>query len=474
MHIKAAFADKLQIKPIACLKSMSLPNKSYSIAENFIVSALFDFCIINKGRFLMKAQTLVYRIPCLLLLTFTLGCNAYYSKNHAIGDYQLSQENYEEAIERFEQDISETPDNWRVREKLGYAYFKTDQYDKAISEFREVLKDDPTRPYATYYLGLAYLKNENRSEAIKTFKSYSNPREPLVEHQIKKQLLILEMVESMKLAKAAVQQEKSLETIQPREETVAVFYFKDLSPDHRFRHLQKAIATMIITDLSQVESLHVLERMRIQYLLTEMKMGQTGIVEKKTAPKTGRLLGAESLIVGSFNSGSFRVNTNVASTTENQLKGSIAVHSEVDEFYIVQKELVYKILEVLEVELTPEEKAKFSKYHTKNLNAVIYFGQGLEALDKNEWKEAKEYFNRAVEEDPSFKLAMKYRDACPAAGTPSVSAMGAMSGTGLADTFGEEVENAMDSVVDINDPAPGITNEESGPVSNTGSISISW
>jgi len=424
----------------------------------------------------MNTQALIYRLPCLLFLTFTLGCNAYYSKNSSIGSYHLNQKNYEEAIERFEQDISETPDNWRVREKLGYAYLKTDQYDRAISEFKEVLRENPTRPYATYYLGLAYLKNGNRSKAIDIFKSYRNEEEPLVELQIKKQLTILDMVESMNLAKAAVQKEKVLETMQPKAETVAVFYFKDLSPDHRFRHLQKSIATMIITDLSQVDSLQVLERMRVQYLLTEMEMGQTGIVEKKTAPKAGRLLGAENLIVGTFNTGSFRVNTSVASTTESQLKGSIAVHSEVDEFYILQKELVYKLLKVLNVKLTQEEEIKFSKYHTKNLNAVIYFGQGLEALDKNEWKEAKEYFNLAVEEDPSFNLAMRYRDGCPAADTATVSAIAAMSGTGLADMLDDAVADAEDAQGVVSAPAPAKGNPiiDNGNDSSTGSITISW
>jgi tetratricopeptide (TPR) repeat protein len=416
----------------------------------------------------------------LAFIIFALGCNGYYSKNSAMGTYHLDRENYEEAIERFEEDLYMTPENWRVREKLGYAYLKTGQYDRAIIELEEVLRINPTRPYATYYLGLAYLKNKNWNKAVALFKSYRNPEYPLVEQEIKKQLTILEMVESLNLAKDAVKEEKALQTVQPKEETVAVFYFKDLSPDQRFRHLQKAIAAMIISDLSQVDSLKVIERVRVQYLLTEMKMGQTGIVEKKTAPKTGRLLGAENLIVGTFNSGSFRVNTSVASTTESQLKGSVAVYSEVEEFYIVQKELVYKLLKVLNVELTPKEKAKFSEYHTKNLNAVIYFGQGLEALDMNEWKEAKEYFNRAVEEDPSFKLAIKYRDGCPAAGTPNVSTIAGMSESVVADMLDGAVDDATDAAAAHGDvsapsePAKGPPTITSESVSNTGSISISW
>lgn len=424
----------------------------------------------------MNGQALIYRLTCLLFLIFTLSCSTYFSKNAFIGDYKLSQKNYGEAIERFEQDLSETPDNWRVREKLGYAYLKTDQYDKAITEFKEVLKEIPKRPYATYYLGLAYLKNGNRRKAIDVFKSYRNEEEPLVELQIKKHLTILDMVESLNLAKAAVQKEKVLETIQPKAETVAVFYFKDLSPDHRFGHLQKAIAAMIITDLSQVDSLQVLERMRVQYLLTEMEMGQTGIVEKKTAPRTGRLLGAENLIVGTFNTGSFRVNTSVASAAESQLKGSIAVHSQVDEFYILQKELVHKILKVLNVKLTPKEEAKFSKYHTKSLNAVVYFGQGLEAIDMNEWKEAKEYFDRAVKEDPSFGLAKKFKEGCPHPDTPTISALAAMSTTALADMLEGAATDAGSTQTEISQAgkAPDGDGRDLEKPPDHGSITIGW
>jgi tetratricopeptide (TPR) repeat protein len=424
----------------------------------------------------MNGQAFIYRFACLVFIIFTFSCSTYFSKNAFIGDYKLSQKNYGEAIERFEQDLSENPDNWRVREKLGYAYLKTDQYDKAITEFEEVLRENPKRPYATYYLGIAYLKNGNRSKAIDVFKSYRNKEEPLIELQVKKHLTVLEMVESLNLAKAAVQQEKELKTLQPKAETVAVFYFKDLSPDHRFLHLQKAIAAMIITDLSQVESLQVLERMRVQYLLTEMEMGQTGIVEKKTAPKTGRLLGAENLIVGTFNTGSFWVNTSVASTTESQLKGSVAVHSEMDEFYILQKELVYKILQVLDVKLTPKEKAKFSEYHTKNLQAVVYFGQGLEALDMNEWKEAKEYFQRAFKEDPSFGLAKKFKDGCPDADTPTISVLAAMSPTGLANMLDGDATDASAAQSEISQTlsAPDHDSSDSKKPSNTGNITISW
>jgi len=207
-----------------------------------------------------------------------------------------------------------------------------------------------------------------------------SPGPLLVEEEIKKQLTLLEISESIHLARQALAEEEKLKTMPPKSGTVAVFYFKDTSADRSFRHLQKAMATMIIADLSQVSSLQVLERLRVQFLLSEMQLGQTGIVEETTAPRYGHLLGAENLIVGTMEPGSLRVKTSVASTSKKDVVGSIAVGSEIEEFYILQKEIVYNILKLLRVKFTSLEEMKFSQYHTKNLKAVTYFGQGLEAF----------------------------------------------------------------------------------------------
>jgi tetratricopeptide (TPR) repeat protein len=259
-----------------------------------------------------------------LILLF--GCTPYMK-----GSRQLDREDYDAAIESFQEELAQNPDNWRARQRLGFAYLKTGRLDQSISEFKTVVGQQPPAyppstaisfaprqfqakpgqnprdPFSTYYLGLAYLRNGQGVQAIETWRSYRNRREPLVEQEIKKQLTLVEISESIRLARQALAEEEKLETIPPRSGTVAVFYFKDTSPDRSFRHLQKAMATMITADLSQVRSLQVLERFRVQFLLAEMQLGQTGIVEETTAPRYGHLLGAENLIVGSMEPGSLRV-----------------------------------------------------------------------------------------------------------------------------------------------------------------------
>jgi tetratricopeptide (TPR) repeat protein len=399
------------------------------------------------------------------------GCTAYLK-----GSFQLEREKYEPAIANFKKDLSKNPDHWKAREKLGFAYLKTGQFDKAIDEFTRVLQQKPKEPSTTYYLGLAYLNNGQRSQAIEVFQFYENKLNPLVEGQIKKQLTLLEMVESLHLAKKALADEENLKALPPQPDSVAVFSFKDISPDDSFRHLQKALAALIITDLSQVKSLQILERMQVQFLLNEMKLSSTGIVDPETAPRVGHLLGAENLIVGTLEPGSMAIKTSVASTTKKDIVGAFSVTATEEEFYVLQKEIVYNILKILEVSFTPEEEKEFNKYHTKNLKAVLYFGQGLDALDVGQWKEAKNFFNKAVAEDPEFELARVYREGCPDATASPISALSAMSAVTVAEAVDDAVTEAAEAQAEASEAQAFGSVGGPGPAgdSDTGSVSVSW
>ncbi len=244
---------------------------------------------------------------------------------------------------------------------------------------------------------------------------------------------------------------------------------------------------MIITDLAQIESLTVLERMRVQYLLSEMQMGQTGIVETATAPRAGRLLGAESLIVGSLEPGSLAVKASVGSTTTEEVVGAFSVTAEEEEFFLLEKEIVYNALKILGVSLTQEEKDRVSKYHTKNLQAALYLGQGLDALDVGEWKEARGFFKQALDIDPRFDLARYYYEHCPAVTVATISSLGAMTVDDLAKDIESSVQQAAADQAAMsadngigaasasfsgNSGSQTSTSPPAGPT--TGSVGFSW
>ncbi len=410
----------------------------------------------------------------IVLLVFT-GCTA-----SMRGNWNLSRKDYRGAITHYREDLSRNPDHWQTRQRLGFAYLKTGQLDEAIAEFERVLMQKSGDPYANYYLGLAWLDKGERGKAIEVWRSYRNRKEPLVEREIKRHLTLLEIAESVRLAKQALAEEEKLQTLPPKPGTVAVFYFKDISPDNRLRHLQKALTAMIITDLSQVRSLQVVERVRVQFLLAEMGLGQTGLVDKKTAPRAGRLLGAESLIVGTMEPGTVSVGTSVARTSEQDILGGFSVSEEEEKFFELQKAIVFKILELLRVSLTPGEEGLLGKYHTKNYKAVIYFGQALEALDSGNWKKAKYRFRKALIEDPGFELARVGSETCPAPSAPSIAELGSMSDLEFLATIERSVDMAMaeQAVIEEENTRVGdIVVEPAGagePPGVPGSITVRW
>ena len=124
----------------------------------------------------------------ILLVFFLSGCGAY-----TTGNIKLQQKNYEQAITYYLEELSENPDHFRARERLGFAYFKTGQLDKAIQEFERALEQKPEDPSATYYLGLAWLNKGETGKAIDVWRTYRNAEEPLVEQQIQRQLTLLEI-----------------------------------------------------------------------------------------------------------------------------------------------------------------------------------------------------------------------------------------------------------------------------------------
>ena len=408
------------------------------------------------------------------LLWFT-GCSSYQQ-----GLMQSQRNQYPAAIEHFEKTLQSDPSHLEARRQLGYAYLKNGQRAEAIGQFRQVLDQEPDDPFCTYYLGMSYLEDGRHGKTVETWRAYRNPKQPIFESELSRQTTVVEIYDSIQLAHQAIDQEKLLKTQPPQPNVIAVFSYLDTSPDSRFKHLERAMATLIITDLSQVKSIKVVERLKIQCLLMEAKLGESGIVQPGTAPHAARLLGAENLITGTLGPGSMQAKTSLASTSKRAVVSAFSVSTEPDKFYTLEKEIVYHVVNLLKVPLTAEENSKINAYHTKNLIAVTYFGQGLEAMDTGKWDEARRFFTQAVVEDPGFELARRYRDSCPSSSTASLSALGTMSNAELTGFVESNMEEALSADSPLATTSAGVGSGDTGtstgeaPGPSSGGVSVSW
>ncbi|MBU1397644.1 MAG: tetratricopeptide repeat protein [Proteobacteria bacterium] len=359
-------------------------------------------------------------------LIFFIGCGGLAELTKA--ELKIGAKKYDEAIPLYKEYLAKQPDSAIGHSKLGFAYLKTGRLDEAIAEFQTALKNEPGEPYSTYYIGLAWLNKENYEKALEAWQGYRNSTQPFIEGEIRRQITLLPIAHSHIAAAKALSEEKNLAALKPNSNTVAVCYYQDLSLDKSLRAFQKGLASMVITDLSKIKSVKVIERVRLQALLEEMKLGQTGIVDPKTAPRVGKLLGAENMIVGNLSSGSIRAVTTLASSGKGNVMGSASASVDKDKFFELPMIIVRDTAKILGITLSDDESKAIGVPHTKVYNALIYYGNALDAIDAGNWKEAKNFFAMALKEDPLFILAQKGADSCPGAGSPGVSAVSGMSG----------------------------------------------
>lgn len=207
-------------------------------------------------------------------------------------------------------------------------------------------------------------------------------------------------------AKKLILEEKTLGTVSAKN-TLAVLYFRNRSGLEDLDPLRKGLALMLITDLSTVKDLQVVERVRLQALVEELGLGSSGIVEQGTAPRVGKLLGARWLVGGDINGGErkLRVQSDILEVPADRVLGRPAAEGQMEELFRVEKDLLIEILALVKIEVTPDEKARLMKPCSTRWNALLYLFKGVDASDRGEYQNAAELYEKALREDPQICLA---------------------------------------------------------------------
>ena len=182
----------------------------------------------------------------------------------------------------------------------GVEAFRAGDYAQAQKYLEAVANDNPSETVVSYYLGLIALASQNNAQALQLLQKYmkEDPQAAL-EREVPKTVTLLSTSQLQEEVANAIAQEKSLTQAKPEPNSIAVQTFASRG-DPLYRAMAKGIAAIVIADLTQVPGLKVLEREKVQKLLAEMRLGESGLTENSTAVRTGRMMRAEKVIVGSF------------------------------------------------------------------------------------------------------------------------------------------------------------------------------
>lgn len=191
----------------------------------------------------------------------------------------------------------------------------------------------------------------------------------------------------------------------PNAKRIAIIYFDSPEDNAELTRLRKGLADMLISDLSKVKMLNVVERSRLEEILKEQKLNNSNQFDASTASRLGKLLGVEYILTGSFFElmGKLRIDARIIEVESGKIMKSEGVDGDTQAFFSLQKQLMQKIASGLQVDL-PTTSATDANKTTNPISydASIQYAEGLEQMDKGNKAEALVIFNRILTNYPDF------------------------------------------------------------------------
>lgn len=352
-----------------------------------------------------------------LLLLLAAGCKVLVGPMKA--DLLMDFNKYDQALQIYKEHLKTYPATADVLGKMGYAYLKTGKLDEAKAHFSKALVLEPRHSFSNLYLGMVHMKKGDYMAARSTWQNYEDEKAPLVKDEVKRLSTLALLAESRVLAQKALKEEKSLQVASRPPNSIAVSRFASASSDPELDSFSRGLAAMVISDLSKIKGMVVVERVKLQALVQEMALGQTGVVDPRSAPKVGKLLGSENLLTGTLAKG-LTINTSLVKVSKGKIIDATAATVPKNKFFELPPRIANDAAAKLGVRLSNKERTAIGKPQTTSYKAVLYYGQGLEYFDKNDWSNAARYFTSSLTEDPGFMLAKEALESCPGAEYPII------------------------------------------------------
>jgi len=313
-------------------------------------------------------------------------------------------------ISTLEADLQRHPNDVSRMVNLGIAYYNAKDYQKAQDVLASALAINKTNYPATVYQGLTY---EELGQLAQARASYTSAAALATTSQQKSEITnrmaLLTRKELQQAAQQAIAQESQLAQQPPVENSVAVFPFRYVGTNEDLRPLSRGVTHLMITDLSRVSRLKLLERERVQTLVDELKLTDDGRVDATTGARSGRLLRAARVVQGSLQdvptNNQLKLDADVVNATNAAVVGTGTGTDKLQQFFDVEKKVVFQLIQSMGITLSPAEQRAISERPTADLQAFLAFSKGLEAEDRGDYRAAEGYFNAAVQRDPNFRAA---------------------------------------------------------------------
>ncbi len=116
--------------------------------------------------------------------------------------------------------------------------------------------------------------------------------------------------------------------------------------------LRIALAEMLTGDLSQLEGIRAVERVRVAQFLGETSLSESALIERATAQATGQTLAAAYMVSGTFSATPEKITVKAAlyRVGKNESLGEWTLEAAPDRFFELEQQLSAKIVQALGID----------------------------------------------------------------------------------------------------------------------------
>jgi len=184
------------------------------------------------------------------------------------------------------------------------------------------------------------------------------------------------------------------------EKSIAVLPFQNLSGDPDNAYFANGIQDEILTRLSKISDLKVIARTSVQHYQSK----------PENLPAIGKQLGVAYFLEGSVQkrANAVRVNVQLIKAANDSHLWADTFDRKLTDIFVVETEIAKAVADTLQARLTGSEKRAIAAKPTENAEAHELYLKARFFWNKrtsSDLKTAIQYFNQAIEKDPSYALA---------------------------------------------------------------------
>jgi tetratricopeptide (TPR) repeat protein len=344
-------------------------------------------------------------VAFLVLSLLAAGCGAgYYRQGVAASE----KGDYDEALALLYKAVQERPDDYRAWRELGLAWYRTDSLRNAEQAFAASNRISPNA-LSNFYLGLIFERTGETDKAIRVYGAAANLQgDGRTRKLIRDRLGVLIDRELADDARRAVAGEDTISVRSIPRNSIAVINFNGSYLPPEYQPMALGLAEFVAMDLSKVPELKVLERVKINVILDELKLGQSSYTDARLAPRMGKLLGSRRIVLGTVTGAGdsgFRIDGRLVNTVTGATSGTQSDEGSLDRFFDVEKKFVFALLDTLGISITKAERDAIEQVPTESFLAFMAYSKGLSYEREGLYDDASSAFRDAAKQDPGFGMA---------------------------------------------------------------------